>query len=150
MTGKTGKCPDAFNGESSDVVAERMVDIAWTITSSCGVGRRRAARSVSRVVPRLNWSSLADDPTGREVRDELITEMAAVAGRRGRRAFAEAAGAAVARDELNLLPSPQRELLTGVLVDHLDLAHAAERASTPAEQAPVLLRTGLAQLSAHI
>lgn len=147
MTGKADKTPDS---ECWDTVAERMVAVAWSISSTCGMGRRRAARNVSQVVPRLNWRSLSADPSGRNVRGELIAAMSARAGRRGSREFTDAVHAAVARDEITLLPSPQRELVAAVLVEHLDLEHAAERASTPSEQAPVLLRSALAQIACHL
>lgn len=114
------------------------------------MGRRRASRSVTQVVPRLNWRSLSDDPSGRNVRGELIAAMSARAGRQGSREFDDAVHAAVARDEITLLPSPQRELVAGVLVEHLDLEHAAERTSTPSEQAPVLLRSALTQIARQL
>jgi hypothetical protein len=146
----TGKADKSRDSECWDAVAERMVAVAWCISSTCGMGRRRAVRSVSEVVPRLNWPSLSDDPTGRNVRGELIAAMSARAGRRGSREFADAVHAAVARDEITLLPSPQRELVAAVLVEHLDLEHAAERSRTPSEQAPVLLRSALTEIASHL
>ncbi|MGQ0837270.1 hypothetical protein [Actinokineospora sp.] len=136
--------------DAARLVMDRMLTLAWSISAAVERSHRRLGRRLRTLLADLDWAQVADDPTGRGLRTQLLTALAAGLPARSAAPFREAVRTAITRDERSLLPPAQQRLLTGVVDEHLSLTVAAERSGIATEDAPGQLRLALSTLTQRL